>query len=539
MVERIIFADKPAGVTTHSSLNEKDRKSPVTDVRDGFVEHLEDRLGLGRLFVNHRLDRETTGAISFARDAETAARLQELFSSRQVKKQYLFISDRSSQGRDSELEISSFIERRGSRFVSSDPSTDQQAPNAVTRMRLLARDHGVELWQAEPQTGRPHQIRLHAERAGLAILGDVEHGGSSFPALCLHSAEIRFSLAGEEYTHHSPAPIWFSRRDLIADHEMIRWLAAIDRRERLVRSKALIGDAEADSVPPTLRWLHTEADPLRGEQLGEVLALSWFDDRDPSDMDLARVRTLCTLKGWSKWYLQVRGNRGRSPNAESKVTGDMPIPERWLGQEHGLKFEFRLESGLSPGLFLDQRQNRAWVRANAGDKSVLNLFCYTGGFSVAAAAGGATKVVSVDLSKSFLEWSKTNFLLNGLPLDGHEFRSIDSREYLAWAAKKGLVFDLVICDPPSFGRSRAGVFSINKEFPSLLEALFAVTAPGGSILFSSNYENWSLDEFERRALQVMKKNNWRARLASSPSPDWDFELPLNPRNMKSFFLVRI
>jgi 23S rRNA G2069 N7-methylase RlmK/C1962 C5-methylase RlmI len=66
-----------------------------------------------------------------------------------------------------------------------------------------------------------------------------------------------------------------------------------------------------------------------------------------------------------------------------------------------------------------------------------------------------------------------------------------------------------------------------------------VTAPGGSILFSSNYENWSLDEFERRALQVMKKNNWRARLASSPSPDWDFELPLNPRNMKSFFLVRI
>jgi 23S rRNA (cytosine1962-C5)-methyltransferase len=536
MSDRIVFADKPSGVTTHSSLNENERRAALADTRDGFVEHMDDRLGR-RLFVNHRLDRETSGAICFSTDESTAAKLQELFSSREVHKTYLFLTDRTI-GRDS-LEVESFIERRGSEFVSitgTSAKSGTPAPNALTRLRRLARDHGVELWQAMPATGKPHQIRLHAEQAGLAILGDSAHGGSEFPALCLHSAEIAFTLDGIELRYSAPPPAWYTDRSLTKDRELVKWLAAIDRRERLARSGAL----PAASDTATLRWIHSEGDPLRAEQLGPVTHFSWYGDVEPTDRDLARIRRLAELKGWQRWYLQTRGNRGRTPNSETKIPGPLEIPERWSGEENGLRFEYRSESGLSPGLFLDQRRNRAWVKANAQGKSVLNLFCYTGGFSVAAASGGASKTVSVDVSKPFLEWAKTNFVLNDLATEQHEYRAMDSREYLAWAKKKGLRFDLVICDPPSFGRSpKLGVFSIAKDFAPLMESLLDVTAEGGRILFSSNFENWTIDDFERRTRALLQEKRWRAKLLATPSPDWDFELPKQKRNMKSFFVVRI
>jgi 23S rRNA (cytosine1962-C5)-methyltransferase len=520
--DRLVLADKPAGVTTHSSLNERDRANPLMEMRDGFVEHLEDRLHT-RLFVGHRLDRETTGAIAFARDSETAALLHDAFASRAVKKTYLFITDRSSF--QATYDVESFIERRGSEIVSLLPAGGAPDANARTTFELIRREHGFELWRARPETGKPHQIRLHAQHIGLSILGDTLHGGSWFPTLCLHSATLELSLAGEIISHHSPAPVWFENLELAKDEVLAEWLAAVDRRLRLIRSGAL--DAKSDDR--TLRWIHSEGDPLRAEQLGSVVHLSWFGESEPDEVELERIQKLTELCGWPIWYLQNRGNRGRTPNAEKKLQGPEPIPEKWQAREGSWIFEFRSESGLSPGLFLDQRRNRAWVKDQAHGKRVLNLFCYTGGFSVAAASGGAEKVVSVDVSRSFLEWSKTNFVLNNLPLEGHEFRAMDSREYLAWAAKKKFEFDLVICDPPSFGRSSYGVFSIEKDFSRLLESLLQVTALGGSILFSSNFERWTMEDFERRA---------RKKLTRTPSPDWDFELPARPRNMKSFIIAR-
>jgi 23S rRNA (cytosine1962-C5)-methyltransferase len=400
-----------------------------------------------------------------------------------------------------------------------------------------------------PETGKPHQIRLHAESCGIPILGDKDHGGSAFPTLCLHSAELRFVLDGEEISHATPPPIWFESRELVTDRTLIRWLAAVDRRARLLRSGAIAGasfSAAAGIAPPipatdlTLRWIHSEGDPLRAEQLGPVHWLSWYSDTEPSPTDLDRVRRLTETLGWRQWVLQLRGNRGRAPNEERRYLGPEPVPERWQGTELSrVRYEFRADQGLSPGLFLDQRRNRAWVLHNAQGLRVLNLFCYTGGFSVCAALGGAERVVSVDVSKPFLEWSKTNFVCNGLCTEGHEFRAMDSRDYLEWARKKNITFDLVICDPPSFGRSKSGVFTMEKDFARLFEMLLDVTAPQGRILFSSNYERWSLEDFAARAQALARGKNIRLRLEATPSPDWDFELPRAPRNMKSFFAVRI
>ena len=126
----------------------------------------------------------------------------------------------------------------------------------------------------------------------------------------------------------------------------------------------------------------------------------------------------------------------------------------WVGSEHGLKFVFKSNQGWSPGLFLDQRANRNWVHQNSAGKTVLNLFCYTGGFSVAAAKGGAERVESVDTSAATLNWSKENFAANDIDVSQHGFFKSDAREFLKIAKKKERQFDTIICDPPSFARSK-------------------------------------------------------------------------------------
>lgn len=570
------FADKPAGATTHSSLNKSTgMPHPLADRENGFVEYLSSMLDEGRdpLFVCHRLDRDTTGAIVFARTKEAAATLHELFSARKVRKTYLFLTDRILTDRATGESASaftreSFIERRGNQFISlpaaaASPSSSSPLANARTVFRLIeSGSNGIHLWEAKPETGRPHQIRLHAQEAGLPILGDREHGGSPFPALCLHSLSIGFDCNalspngcdGETFEYTSPPPIWYGdlrlAGELTRDPLLCRWLASVDRRTRLERSLGTKSE--------TIRLIHSEGDPLRAEKLGDVYSLSWFGENSPTDQEWASIRRLTELCGWHQWYLQERGNRGRTPNEESLHFGCL-VPPRWIASENGVLYEFRTDSGLSPGLFLDQRRNRRWVRENSCGLKVLNLFCYTGGFSVAAALGGASQTVSVDVSRVFLDWTKRNFELNRIPLESgstesgatelarHEFRAMDSREYLAWAKKKGLRFDLIVCDPPSFGRSKAGVFKIEKDFASLLDSLLDITSPGGRILFASNFEQWTLEEFGARSLAVARDRGQRISLAPTPSPDWDFELPRSqssssstlqrPRGMKSWFIM--
>lgn len=519
----VLFADKPAGVTTHTS--NADAAGVLREVNDGFCEHLGARTG-AKFLVSHRLDRDTTGCIVFACTPEAAERLRAEFAERRVKKRYLFLSD--CPAKHHEFASESFIERRGSRFVSE---TGSSSPNARTRFRLLEESDGLYLWEALPETGKPHQIRLHAESAGIPILGDREHGGAPFTTLCLHSESIEIG----DLKATSPAPRWFYRRELARDPLLARWLAAIDRRERLLRSWSACGDLTmAAEGERTLRWLHTEADPLRADQYGGFYWLSWFRERAPSPEELTAVERLAEILGWKDWALQLRADRGRT--AENPIIRSRgQRPRSWQARESKLVFELRDGQGLSPGLFLDQRRNRAWVQAHANGKNVLNLFCYTGGFSVAAASGGANKVVSVDLSKTFLEWSKANFANNGITTDGHEFRAIDSREYLAWARKKGLKFDLVLCDPPSFSRSAKGIFKIEKDLEELLHAITAVAKPGGQILFASNYEGWEVEDFENR-LAAFARADGRLSLEPTPSPDWDFELPGSGRIMKSALL---
>jgi 23S rRNA (cytosine1962-C5)-methyltransferase len=188
--------------------------------------------------------------------------------------------------------------------------------------------------------------------------------------------------------------------------------------------------------------------------------------------------------------------------------------------------------GWSPGLFLDQRANRDWVQENSHDKDVLNLFCYTAGFSVAAALGGARSVTSVDTSKQTLEWAKENFALNEIDLNSHQFWALDAREFLQMAERQGRRYDLIICDPPSFARSKKSIFRIEKEFRPLVEQMGRLLKPEGKILFSTNYERWNY--------QALIKQLPKGFIGSpAPSPVGDHDLPGEEPAMKSVFVRHI
>jgi 23S rRNA G2069 N7-methylase RlmK/C1962 C5-methylase RlmI len=156
-------------------------------------------------------------------------------------------------------------------------------------------------------------------------------------------------------------------------------------------------------------------------------------------------------------------------------------------RESGLSFIVNLSDYLDTGLFLDHRPTRAMVRAEAPGKDVLNLFCYTGSFSVYAAAGKAASVTSVDLSKTYLEWAERNLALNGAPPSACQLERADVRSYLSAARERGRGWDLIVADPPTFSNSKSAAdFDVNSDWPALVADCIALLRPGGRLYFSTN-----------------------------------------------------
>lgn len=162
--------------------------------------------------------------------------------------------------------------------------------------------------------------------------------------------------------------------------------------------------------------------------------------------------------------------------------------------EGGLNFIVNLTDYLDTGLFLDHRITRGLFREDAKSKHVLNLFCYTGSFSVYAAAGGAATITSVDLSKTYLNWAKRNMQYNKLYREAqHDFINTDAMEWLKEIPSE--TFDLIICDPPTFSNSKRmeDNFDVQRDHVTLLKKLIKICTPTGKIYFSNNYKNFVLD----------------------------------------------
>ena len=162
--------------------------------------------------------------------------------------------------------------------------------------------------------------------------------------------------------------------------------------------------------------------------------------------------------------------------------------------EFGLNFKVNLSDYIDTGLFLDHRDTRALVRENSVGKKVLNLFSYTGSFSVYAAAGGASSTTTVDLSQVYLKWARENMANNHFNSPNHEFISSDVFKFLDEAIIRKEKWDLIILDPPTFSNSRKmdKVLDIQRDHIELINKCLTVLTKNGSIVFSTNYKDFKL-----------------------------------------------
>lgn len=200
--------------------------------------------------------------------------------------------------------------------------------------------------------------------------------------------------------------------------------------------------------------------------------------------------------------------RQRKPGRLGQYQKYDEIQHEFIVEENGLKFIVNLSDYLDTGLFLDHRTTRQMVREQCAGKKVLNLFAYTGSFSVYAAAGGATEVVTVDLSKTYLQWAEKNFLLNGfgvanLPLgEGGKFVHADVLQYLK-AIQPGY-YDIIILDPPTFSNSKRmdDLLDIQRDHVTLINDCLEGLKTGGVLYFSTNFRKFILDKEKIKAIEI-------------------------------------
>ncbi len=185
-----------------------------------------------------------------------------------------------------------------------------------------------------------------------------------------------------------------------------------------------------------------------------------------------------------------------------------------LFTEAGLTFEADVVHGQKTGHFLDQRDNRRAVGRLARGASVLDVFACTGGFSVHAAAGGATSVHSVDLSAPALATAQRNMELNAPVVAGcrHTVQVGDAFEALRGAASRGTTYDLVVVDPPSFAHRADDVERALRAYGSLAELAMAVTRPGGTLVQSSCSSRVGLDELEQAVIDAAWRSGHQVRI---------------------------
>lgn len=189
------------------------------------------------------------------------------------------------------------------------------------------------------------------------------------------------------------------------------------------------------------------------------------------------------------WLMRELAREAREQQPARLVEGEEPgVVEV---REWGVRYAVEPAGGYSAGLFLDQRMNRRRVR-DVRPRRMLNLFAYTCSFSVCAALGGGT-TLSVDVAKRALARGRENFARNGVETGGggHRFVADDAAKVVPRLVRRGEKFDLIVLDPPTFGRADGRVFRLERDLPGLVGGCFALLEPGGFLLVSCNYAAWS------------------------------------------------
>ena len=220
---------------------------------------------------------------------------------------------------------------------------------------------------------------------------------------------------------------------------------------------------------------------------------------------------------------------------ESQFVRGVKASEPLIVQEEGVRYATYLDEGLMTGIFLDQREVRTLLRDDySAGKTILNLFSYTGAFSVAAAMGGAVQTTSVDVANRSLEKTREQFEVNGIDPSEQKIYVMDVFDYIKYAVKKALTFDTIVLDPPSFARTKKRTFSVAKDYAGLVEQLVPLTAKKGTLILSTNAANVSEKQFLEMIQKGLRSSRRRYRIAHQKKLPMDF--PTAPHTPLSDYL---
>ena len=269
-----------------------------------------------------------------------------------------------------------------------------------------------------------------------------------------------------------------------------------------------------DDLTTAFRLFNQEGDGFGGltvDLYGDYAVFSWYNSY------VYQIRQIIS-EAFRKVFPEVLGTyekiRFKGLDYESAHVYGQEAPDFFTVLENGVLYQVFMNDGLMTGIFLDQHEVRgSLVDGLAMGKSLLNMFSYTAAFSVAAAMGGASQTTSVDLAKRSRELSQAHFQANGLSTDDHRFIVMDVFEYFKYAKRKGLTYDVIVLDPPSFARNKKQTFSVAKDYHKLISQSLEILNPGGIIIASTNAANVSRQKFTEqidkgfagRSYQILNK----------------------------------
>ena len=269
-----------------------------------------------------------------------------------------------------------------------------------------------------------------------------------------------------------------------------------------------------DESTTAFRLFNQEGDGFGGltvDLYGDYAVFSWYNSY------VYQIRKVIS-EAFRQVFPEVLGTyekiRFKGLDYESAHVYGQEAPDFFTVLENGVLYQVFMNDGLMTGIFLDQHEVRgSLVDGLAMGKSLLNMFSYTAAFSVAAAMGGASQTTSVDLAKRSRELSQAHFQANGISIDDHRFVVMDVFEYFKYAKRKGLTYDVIVLDPPSFARNKKQTFSVAKDYHKLISQSLEILNPGGIIIASTNAANVSRQKFTEqidkgfagRSYQILNK----------------------------------
>ncbi len=485
----LIAVDKPCGLSTHAA--EKDRSD---DLVSWLKTDCEARGVSTYLGIHQRLDKDTSGLVVFTRRKEANAKVAEQFEQRTARKRYVaVVSGRiPDRGRLDHWMSEGKTERRNIRTFTKDKRPHEQSAHATFEVKERRGRHSVV--ELTLETGRTHQLRAQLSAIKAPIVGDTLYDGPPHKRLMLHACSLTLNhpTTNAPMTFEAPRPAEFDAKTL----------SLVDEIELAACSRVGIPKA---GVTTAFRLLHREGDgfpDLTVDLYDQYAVLSLYRTFEPAEL-IAHAEALLAF-GVRGVYVKHRPkNASRIVDSRrDDVAPKLPIvgeaaPSPMLVHEHGLPFEVRLDDGLSTGIFLDQRDNRERVRALASGKSVLNLFAYTGAFSVAAVVGGAKETVTVDASQTVIDWARRNLDRVGADATIHKTAVLDVFDFLVRAKARKEAWDIVIVDPPSFSTTKKSVWSAESEYVKLSARCFEVLRPGGLLLACTNHKTIHPGKFRR------------------------------------------